>query len=291
MQPGPPAVEDRTELADYVEDCADRTDGRLGVFIGYPEGPEFADFDVVVSRQAARPFASASLIKLPVLRSLYRRYDSSLRALDNRQAISEQNRVGGAGVLHLFDSPEPTLRDLAGAMIAISDNAATNQLIDHLGMAAVNETATELGMTETHLGRKMMATLETDEDSDRTAEENDVTEPVNTTSPRDCATFFAALCHGRGQSAAARTEQRALLRSQKDNSMFSRYFPYDCPVAHKTGWLPDAALDTGLVESDDGSPLFFAVFCDQAENGGEATDVVAEVGAATLEWAGFDAPQ
>lgn len=288
MRSVPPAIEDRTELADYVEECASRVDGRLGVLIGYPNGPRVEDVDVVVSRQAAQPYASASLIKLPVLRTLYSRYDSSFSELDQRQTIAERNRVGGSGVLHLFDRPEPTLRDLARAMVAISDNAATNELIDHLGMAAVNETAAELGMTDTHLGRKMMATLEADDDTTDTVDEDAAEAPINTTSPRDCAAFFAALCHGRRQSEAARTEQRDLLRAQKDNSLFSRYFPYDCTVAHKTGWLPDAALDTGLVESDAGDILFFAAFCDRAKNGGDATDIVAEVGAATLEWSGLE---
>lgn len=280
-----PAIEDRAALDAYVEDCATRSNGRLGVLVGYPTGPAYADFDVVVSRQADRPYASASIIKLIVLRALYGRYGPSLDALDERRTISEQNRVGGAGVLHLFDSPEPTLRDLARAMIVISDNAATNELIDHLGMRAINETAADLGMTDTRLGRKMMTTLEPDDDTDGDA----VDAPVNTTSPRDCATFFAALCHGRSQSEVARAEQRGMLRNQKDESMFSRYFPYECTVAHKTGWLPDAALDTGLVEADAERPLFFAAFCDRAENGGDATDIVAAVGAAVLEWSGFGA--
>jgi beta-lactamase class A len=291
MRSVPPAIEDRSALADYVEDCATGIDARLGVCIGYPTGPDFTDFDVVVSRRAARPYESASLIKLPVLRALYGRYDPSLRSLDQRQAIADRNRVGGAGVLHLFDPLEVTLRDLARAMIAISDNAATNQLIDHLGMAAVNEAASELGMTDTQLERKMMTTLEADDDTDRTTGESDAAKPLNTTSPRDCAVFFAALCHGSGQSPTARAEQRDMLRAQNDDSMFSRYVPYDCTVAHKTGWLPDAALDTGLVESDDHPPLFYAVFCDRAENGGDATDAIAEIGAATLEWSEHGEPR
>lgn len=290
MRSLPPTLTERAALAAYVEDCATRIDGRLGVFIGYPNGPEFTDFDTVVSQQAAQPYASASLIKLLVLRALYSRYDSSLHLLDQRQTISEQNQVAGTGVLHLFDRPNPSLRDLAQAMIAISDNTATNQLIDHLGMSAVNDAAADLGMSDTHLGRKMMASLETDSNRDRTSSESDTMKPVNTTSPRDCAIFFAALCHGRGQSSTAKAEQRDMLRAQKDNSMFSRYLPYDYPVAHKTGWLPDAALDAGLVELDDSSPLVFATFCDQAENAGDATDLIAEIGAATRAWLEHDRP-
>lgn len=281
MRPATPAIEDRTALADYVEECGDRTDGRLGVLIGYPTGPSPADFDVVLARRADRPYASASVIKLLVLYALYRRHDPGLDGLDDRRSVAEENRVGGAGLLHLLEDPDPSLRDLARAMIAISDNAATNELIDDLGMATVNEVAADLEMTDTHLGRKMMTTLEPD-GSEKGA--GRPTDPVNTTSPRDCATLFADLRHGDRLSEAARSEQLEVLRNQKDTSMFPRYFPYDLAVAHKTGWLPDAALDTGIVEPATGQPVFFAVFCDRAENGGDATDVVAQVGAATLEW-------
>lgn len=272
-----PEVPDREALAAYVEDCATRVDGRLGVLLGRPTGPTFDDFDVLVASGTDREYASASVIKLPILYTLYRKYDGDLDALGDPRGITPENSVSGSGLFHLLDTPTPSLRDLARAMIAISDNAATNELIDHVGMEIVCETATILGMERTNLGRKMMATLSGDAAADP---------PINTTSPRDCARLFSALLHGDALEEQAHEEQLQLLHDQKDRSMFPRYFPSEVQLAHKTGWLPDAALDTGLVVRDGfrDPPLFFAVFCDRCVHGGDAMDCIAEIGDATLAW-------
>lgn len=275
-----PEIPEREELAAYVENCATRVDGRLGVLLGRPTGPTFDDFDVLVAHGTDREYASASVIKLPILYTLYREYDGNLDALDDPCGITPENSVSGSGLFHLLDTPTPSLRDLARAMIAVSDNAATNELIDHVGMKTVVETAATLGMERTHLGRKMMVTL-TEDDGDA------ADSPINTTSPRDCARLFSALLHGDALEEQTREEQLQLLYDQKDRSMFPRYFPYEVQLAHKTGWLPDAALDTGLVVSDGfrDPPLFFAVFCDRCVHGGDAMDSIATIGDATLAWA------
>lgn len=296
MRPTTPTITDRAELSAYVTDYTERVDGRLGVLVGFPTGPTTEEFDVVVAHQADRPYASASVIKLPILYALYRRHDENLTRLDDPRPIAPANRVGGAGLLHLLDEPTPSLRDLARAMIAISDNAATNELVDYVGLDAVERVTDDLDMSDTQFERKMMATLgdtETDDESassDTTGGESASSDtagdddPANTTSPWDCARLFAALRHGDDLSAQARTEQLEILGNQKDPTMFPRYFPYDRPVAHKTGWIPEAALDTGLLAPDSDRPLFFAVFCDRASHGGDATDVIAELGDATLAW-------
>lgn len=277
MRPTLPDLSDREALVACVEDRAEGVNGRVGVLLGHPTGPTRDEFDVVVARESDREYASASVIKLLVLYALYRKHDRDLDALGEPHGIAPENTVGGSGLFHLLDASTPSLRDLAQAMIAISDNTATNELIDHVGMETIEETATVLGMEHTHLRRKMMKTL-----SDGVDEDKDL--PVNTTSPRDCAQLFAALLYGDSLSERAREEQLRLLRNQKDRSKFPRYFPYEVQLAHKTGWLPDAALDTGLVEGFGEPPLFFAVFCDRCVHAGDATDVIAAVGDATLAW-------
>jgi len=277
MRPDTPAVETREALSRHVTGYADRIDGRLGVLVAVLRGVD--DVDVVVSHRPERRYAAASVIKLPVLYALYREHDDDLSVLDQSHGLAPENRVGGSGVFHLLDA-EPTLRDLATAMTTISDNAATNELIDHLGAAAVNDAAAELGMERTRLGRKLMTTL----DGDGPAGEGGHDDPSNTTSPRDCARFFAELCHGGRLSSAARAAMLDALGHQTDVSMFARYLPYGTELAHKTGRLPDAALDAGVVDPGADAPLCFAVVVDRADDGGAATDVVAEIGDAVATW-------
>ena len=188
MRPATSPVSDREDLVERVAEYASRIDARLGACIARFD--DTGSLDVVAAHEPDRPYTAASVIKLPVLAALYRKYDGCLTSLDEPRPIAPENDVGGSGVLHLFDGVEPTLRDLSRAMIAISDNAATNELIDHVGVDAVNDTAAELGMSHTHLGRKMMVTLDRSVERSGTEPADGIeTDPgvrTNTTAPLDC---------------------------------------------------------------------------------------------------------
>jgi len=285
MRPDRDPVETDADLRAHVDAIADRFDGRLGVFLGVPESPE--EFDVVVQKDADETFTSASVIKLPILYALYETYDGRLDELDEPRPIAPMNRVGGSGLFHLLDEPTPSLEDLARAMIAISDNAATNELIDELGADRIESAAARIGMDDTRLRRKMMATLG---DTDfETAGEWPDGEPANATTPADCARFFADVIHEATLSPAAYDRLRVPLDEQKDKSLFARYLPFEAPITHKTGGLPTAALDAGFLSRPDSTPpLVFAVFATDAANGGDAADAVAEIGDAAYEWAAAD---
>ncbi|USZ69995.1 class A beta-lactamase-related serine hydrolase (plasmid) [Halorussus salilacus] len=291
MRPDRPEVETDADLAAHIDSYAGTLGGRLGVFLGFPRGPD--DFEVVYRSNAEATFASASVIKLPILYALYETYDGRLDELTRRREITPENRVTGSGLFHLLDDPDPSLEDLARAMIAISDNAATNELIDEVGMERVEESARDLGMTDTRLRRKMMATLG-DNDLPVTGEWPEG-EPANATTPLDCARFFADVVHEATLSSAAYDRLVVPLEEQKYATAFPRYLPFETPVAHKTGSLPTAALDTGYVSLPDGDaevgaadpgdpPLVFAVFADRLENGGDGSDALAEIGEGVYEW-------
>ncbi len=101
---------------------------------------------------------SASLIKLLVLVELCEEVRRGRANLKEAISILGPAITGGDGIIkelkigHTF-----TLEELATLMIIVSDNEAANQLIDRLGMKAINERAKKLGLAQTHLGRLMMA--------------------------------------------------------------------------------------------------------------------------------------
>jgi len=122
-------------------------------------------------------------------------------------------------------------------------------------------------------------------------------EPTNATTPLDCARFFADLVAEGTLSADAYGRMRVPLNAQKDTSMVPRYLPYETEIAHKTGWLPTAALDTGILSVPDrDEPLVFSVFIDGVgsagdpegtrQNGADAADAIAEIGDAVFTWLG-----
>lgn len=105
-----------------------------------------------------RRLPSASLIKLPILAAFWERVEA--RRLDpaERVTISNEARVEGTGVLTML-SPglEPTWSDLATLMITVSDNVATNLIIDRLGMDAIQAWIDSAGLATTRIERRMMA--------------------------------------------------------------------------------------------------------------------------------------
>lgn len=274
MRPATPP-KTRVEFRDRVDAFGDRLDARFGAFFGFPTTSE--TFDVVHAVRPNERFTSASLIKLFVQYVLYDRYDGRLDVLTKPHGLAAENRVAGTGLFHLLDDPDPTLEDLAMAMIAISDNAATNELIDHLGREKINTILNELGYDDTHLGRKMMVTGGGTKDLPP-----DISE--NVTSPRDVASLVADTVHEPTLSPAAYDRLRVPLRHQHDTSMVARYLPLDVDIEHKTGELTDAVLDAGTLRIEDCDPLVFAVFLDELDSPGEGTDVLASVGALVHDW-------
>ena len=103
-------------------------------------------------------FPQGSAIKIPILIELYRRADLGELRLTDRLPVRRDNQVGGSGLLQYFadGGSEMSVHDLAVAMIVLSDNSATNILIDRLGMDRVSRTMAELGAGQTKLQRKMI---------------------------------------------------------------------------------------------------------------------------------------
>jgi beta-lactamase class A len=192
--------------------------------------------------------------------------------------------VGGSGLYHLLGDVKPSLRDLARAMISISDNTATNELIDYLGFETINDQAEQLGMAETQLRRRMMVSLG---DNDLTPQFEVDDGPANTVAPKDCARFFSDLVREETLSPDAYDELRIPLEEQKYVSNFPRYLPFETHIEHKTGSLPSAALDTGLIVASGATedrPLLYAMFVDQMDQGADGADLIAELGVAVYAW-------
>jgi len=103
-------------------------------------------------------FPQGSAIKIPLLIELFRQDAAGQLPLTTRVTVRKADRTGGSGLLlNLGDgTSELSLGDLAMFMITVSDNTATNLLIDRVGMEKVNATMRELGVPAVKLQRKMI---------------------------------------------------------------------------------------------------------------------------------------
>lgn len=103
-------------------------------------------------------FPQGSTIKVPLLIELYHQAAAGRLDLATRVPVRAADRTGGDGLLqHLGDgTSQLSLGDLAVFMITVSDNTATNMLIDRVGMDQVNATLRELGVPQVRMQRKMI---------------------------------------------------------------------------------------------------------------------------------------
>ncbi|MCA1554454.1 MAG: class A beta-lactamase-related serine hydrolase, partial [Chloroflexi bacterium] len=105
-------------------------------------------------------FPTASMAKIPILLELYRQHESGKLLLGETLTLRKRGRVGGSGVIvYMDDALTLNLRNLAVLMMSISDNSATNALVERLGIDNINGAMRAAGMTNSHLHRKIKMKL------------------------------------------------------------------------------------------------------------------------------------
>lgn len=226
--------------------------------------------DILAQRQSGKRIPSASIIKIPILLTLLDAVEAGELQLDNTHELKSQDKVGGAGELQFQPSgSQHTLRFLAGEMIRISDNTATNILIEKLGMKRIQEWLDKRGFTETQLNRKMM-----DFDAIEKGRQN-------YTSPSEINQMLRMLVQKEELPANSITEALILLKSCEDNETLTAYLPEGLEVAHKTGTLDYVRGDAGIIFSP--RPLIISVFVENFDDISEAEMKIAEIGKLAYE--------
>ena len=181
-------------------------------------------------------FTQASAIKLPLLVELFRQVEEGRHALDEPVVLQESDITSGSGVLRHLSPGAVTmsLRDYATLMILVSDNTATNMLIERIGMDHVNQTMARLGLTHTKLQRKMM---------DREAW---LADRENLSTPNEQARLLELIFKGEVLGRES-TEELIRALSIPKSSRIRPLLPPDTRVAHKTGTVPGVVVDVGIV--------------------------------------------
>jgi beta-lactamase class A len=219
-----------------------------------------------------RPLRAASLIKLFVMAEAFRRAGRGELDLEERVAVPEEAKVGGAGALET--SPPGTVRTwraLIEVMIVESDNTATNLVVDRLGMAGVNALAAALGCGDTVLRRKMMDFAAADVGRE------------NFTTAADAAAILTKLYRGECVGPAADAAMVAILLRQEDRCKLPLYLPAGTAVACKSGELTGAEHDAGIVYGPRGDYVL-AVMGDGLADEARGREVVARLSRTVYDW-------
>jgi len=238
-------------------------DGVLGVSVKDLKGGLTLDI------RPQEPFPQASSIKLAVLYELYR------QAEEGRVDLAEitrppASRVGGGGVLQVLgDNVSLTWRDVAVLMMGWSDNAATNVLIDRVGMPAVNARLDTLGLRATRLRRKMM-----DLEAARRGDEN-----VST--PAEMRQLAETVYAGTGLSKDRARDLLAVASVPKD-SPFRVPLPEDLVVADKPGSLEGVRCVTAAVDLP-GRPYVVTIMTTYLRHDADGEAAIRQISAALYE--------
>jgi beta-lactamase class A len=207
-----------------------------------------------IAVDADRRFPTASTIKTPVMVEVFQRIQDGGLRRDQLVTLTDEAKVGGSGVLHgLRGGGQHSVGDLLYLMIAVSDNTATNLLINLVGTKAVNERMAAYGLPQTRLYRPTFRGGHADAWPEEEKEYG-----LGSTTPREMMRLMEKIARGQAVSAEASQEMLALLRKQQVNDMLPRRLPSgdDVWLAHKTGQdaekQPDASGVSGQVRADAG---------------------------------------
>ncbi len=224
------------KLETRVSEIGARLDGVMGVAI-----LDLTDGRILLYN-ADRVFPAASSIKLAILLELYRQ-DQEARAgakgkarLDDIYTFDPKDLVEDSRIMAGLTPgvTRVTNRDLAQFMVAVSDNAAANILIDRVGKDNVNAMLRSLGLSKTMLRRKMM-----DIAAARRGDENVAT-------PQEMIRLLEAIFKEKALNKQPTAEFIKQLSTVKD-SYIPRSLPENVQVANKPGELEAVRNDSGIV--------------------------------------------
>jgi beta-lactamase class A len=187
-------------------------------------------------------FPQASSIKIAVLAELYHQAQLSAHGESGKAKLTDLYTVRAADLVQDSDimgglTPgvtQVTNRDLATMMVAVSDNSATNVIIDRVGMDNVNALLDSIALHNTKLRRKMM-------DVKAAAEGRE-----NISTPQDMLTLLEKIYQEKVLNKEMTADFFKMLSTHKD-SFIPRDLPDGLQIANKPGELEAVRNDSGIV--------------------------------------------
>jgi beta-lactamase class A len=181
-------------------------------------------------------FPQASSIKIAVLAELYHQAQQDKLKLTDLYTVQASDLVPDSDIMGGLTPgvSRITNRDLATMMVAVSDNSATNVLIDRVGMDNVNALMDSLGLRNTRLRRKMMDVKAASEGRE------------NVSTPREMTTLLESIYRGKVLNKEMTDDFLKMLSTHKE-SFIPRDLPDDVRIANKPGELEAVRNDSGIV--------------------------------------------
>ena len=214
---------DTTALRRALDSIADAHQGIVGYsVIDMETGARLA-------RRGDEKFPTASLIKVPILVTVFDLAAKNQISLDDPLTVLKIDQVPGSGVVqYLHNGTILTVRDAAWLMTTISDNTATNLLLDRIIIRRVWAKMDSLGLTQTRVHSKSFLR------SSSVAMDSSVKYGLGVTTPNEMARLFELLAQGKAVNPVMDSTMLDILRHNNDETLLQR-FAGGARAAHKTG--------------------------------------------------------
>ena len=193
-----------------------------------------------LSRRGDETFSTASLIKVPILVTVFDLVEQGQLSLDDPLTLLKIDKVPGSGNLQfMHDGATLTVRDAAWLMSTTSDNTATNLLLDRILIRRVWEKMEKLGLMHTKVHSKVYLRMAS------VAMDSSVKYGLGVTTPNEMSRLFALLADGKAVSPKADSAMLDILAHNEDFASMQRYVE-GLTVPHKTGATDQVRTECAL---------------------------------------------
>jgi len=226
---------------DYIKNGMKAIPGHIGFYYknlvtGYEDGVG-----------ADEAYLAASVIKLPLFLHILNHAEQGKIDLDEKLTVEDSEKMPSCGALTLFTGPvDVDIRSLCRLMIDLSDNTATNKLINYCTIPGANEGFREMGLEKTVLRRLLF-------DSEASAAGLE-----NTICPREMGMLLEQLHRGTFVSEEVSATAMEVLLRQQINHKLGGKLKGVTEIAHKTGEDSNLSNDVGIVFADKPFVICFA---------------------------------
>jgi beta-lactamase class A len=195
-----------------------------------------------LEHNALEVFPAASVMKVWLMLEAFTQAQARILELHKRIPLPAEERVGGSGVLMRVEGGAGlTLLDYINLMIVVSDNTATNVVLDAVGgRDAVNARLRAWGLEHTHVVGKLMLPFEKKNDDQKAGKLAQIT-------PQECVAVLERLNNGELLDAAHTALALEIMGAQQYTEIIARYLPDEVKVATKSGQITGVRNDIGFV--------------------------------------------
>lgn len=213
-----------------------------------------------VSLDPERPVQTASVIKLPLMLQAFEQVKAGRLKLSAPVVLAKGNQVPGSGILNLMD-PGLTLslKDTITLMMTLSDNTATNMVIDVVGLPPTNEMLARMGLHNTYFYKKVFKPAEGPMPPDQKQF------GLGKTTAEEMAKVMESIYRCDMGDGGLCLQMITIMRNQQYRDMLPRYLERAdasedlSAIADKIGALDDVRNDVALVYTQRG-PVIISIF-------------------------------